>query len=452
MKSKYFILIGRKKAPIFTKIFTFPLMNPKNQSKTLNCWAMYDWANSVYSLVITSTIFPIYYNSVVGDSNGLVILFGKQFNNTALYSFSLSFSFLIIMVLSPILSGMADYGGMKKQFMKFFCYLGSLSCIALFWFNGENVIYGLSFFMLAGIGFSGSLVFYNAFLPEIATPDKQDSVSAKGFSLGYFGSVILLVFCLVMVMKPEVFGITDPSMPPKISFLLVGFWWMGFAQITFFNLKEEKRNSLYHSDILLKGFKELKSAIKKALKSESIKTFLSSFFFYSLSVQTVMYVAAIFGSKELNLESSQLIITILIIQLIAILGAWFFSKVSMRKGNKWALLCLISVWIFICIAAYFTTTANQFFALAAAVGLVMGGIQSLSRSTFSKIIGDTKDTASFFSLFDVLEKGGIVLGTLLFGLIDQITGSMRLSILVFIFFFALGLLLLLRLKVKFTTN
>ncbi|HKR06964.1 MAG TPA: MFS transporter [Bacteroidia bacterium] len=420
----------------------------KNQKKVINAWAVYDWANSVYSLVITSTIFPIYYTAVTTvNGSDIVHFLGREYKNSALYSYSLSLSFLLIAFLSPLLSGIADYRNNKKSFMKFFCILGSVSCAALYFFDSVDRLWlGILAFVLASVGWAGSIVYYNAFLPEIADKENQDKVSAKGFALGYIGSSLLLIFNLVMIMKPELFGITDKSFPARFSFLLVGAWWIGFASITFYFLPEKTNKTAYDGNIFMKGFNELGGVVKELKTKKALTIFLSSFFFYNMGVQTVMYVAALFGDKELKLRSDQLIVTVLIIQFVAIAGAYFFSRLSAMFGNITSLMTGIIVWIFICVAAYYTTTAMQFYMVAFIVGMVMGGIQSLSRSTYSKMLPATRDHASYFSFYDVCDKIGLVMGTIAYGLIEEITGSMRNSVLVLISFFVIGLILLLRMR------
>ncbi len=422
----------------------------KNQKKVINAWALYDWANSVYSLVITSAIFPIYYNSVTTVNGSDVVHFlGREYKNTALYSYTLSLSFLVIAFLSPLLSGIADYRGNKKSFMKFFCLLGASACSILFLFESVDTLWiGIVGFFLASIGWAGSIVYYNAFLPEIADTENQDRVSAKGFAMGYVGSSLLLIFNLLMIMNPELFGITDKSFPARFSFLLVGIWWVCFAGITFYFLPEKKYHIDYEGNIFMKGFNELAGVWKQLQTQKALLIFLCSFFFYNMGVQTVMYVAALFGDKELKLQSDQLIITILIIQFVAIAGAYLFSSLSFKFGNLRALMIAIVVWIIICIAAYYTYTSMQFYVVAFIVGMVMGGIQSLSRSTYSKMLPPTHDHASYFSFYDVCEKIGLVLGTASYGLIEELTGSMRNSVVALITFFVIGLILLIRIPRK----
>ncbi|MFC3880278.1 MFS transporter [Algoriphagus namhaensis] len=407
-----------------------------------NGWAMYDWANSVYSLVITSTIFPVYYNSVTKSAEGsdLVDFFGFEMINTVLYSYSISFSFLLIALISPLLSGIADTGGKKLEFMKFFCYLGSISCIGLFFFEGDNLEWGILCSVMASVGYAGSIVFYNAYLPEISEENEYDLLSAKGFSLGYIGSVILLVVNLMMIQKPEWFFIADDGVAARLSFLVTGLWWAGFAQITFRVLPKNPFGKRITTQILYKGYNEIRSVWNEVKKMKVMNKFLPAFFFYSMGVQTVMYLAASFGDKELGLPGDQLILTVLIIQFVAIGGSYFFAYLSKKFGNKVSLMIMVFIWIVICGAAYFVYSLYEFYALAFVVGLVMGGIQSLSRSTFSKLIPKTTtDHASYFSFYDVTEKLAIVIGTFSYGVIEQLTGSMRNSSLSLGIFFIVGL-------------
>jgi len=401
---------------------------------------MYDWANSSYSLIISSAIFPTYYTSIVDPQ---VHILGRTFERTALASYSISFSFLIIAILSPILSSIADYKGNKKAFMKFFCYLGSIACGSMFFFTKEHVALGLLASVVASIGYCGSIVFYNAYLPEIAAEEDQDRVSATGFALGYLGSVLQMLVCLAFIMLNEQRGWGFGNLPVRISFLSVGIWWAGFAQITFRRLPPSKvPEQRPEHNLLTNGFYELKKVWGQLQAYPALKRFLRSFFFYNMGVQTVMYLAVYFAADELKMKSAELIITILIIQLVAIAGAYLFSLISKKTSNIFALGILIIVWIGICLAAYFTYTVNQFYAVAFTVGMVMGGIQSLSRSTYSKLLPDTTDTASYFSFYDVCDKVGTVLGTLSFGYVGEFLGGMRNSVLSLMTFFFIGFVLL----------
>ncbi|MCF6223057.1 MAG: MFS transporter [Flavobacteriaceae bacterium] len=424
-------------------------MLQKGDKKLLFGWAFYDWANSVYSLVISTAIFPIYYESVTRTDSGLVHFFGMEFNNTSLYSYALSFSFLLVAFISPVLSGIADYVGNKKNYMKFFCYLGAISVMMLFFFKGiETLWIGILFSVLASIGFWGSMVFYDAYLPEIAYNDQQDDVSAKGFIYGYIGSVILLLFNLSMVLKPELYHITDANLALRISFLTVGIWWIAFAQITFRILPKNIKDKKFKKNYFLKGLLELKKVIKELRDQSNLLNFLIAHFLYSIGVQSIILLAAIYGKTEIGLSTSNLIMAIIMIQLVGIIGAYFFSKLTKIIGNLTAIKITIVIWTAITFAAYFLNKNDpnvllKFYVISGFLGLVLGAIQTLSRSTYSKLLPkDSTDHATYFSFFIVTEKIAIVWGTFIFGISISITGSMKISILLLSIFFVAGFIAL----------
>jgi UMF1 family MFS transporter len=424
--------------------------------KVINAWCMYDWANSVYNLVITTTFFPIYFSAITTAAYGDRVPFlGRSFKASSLYDYSLAFAYLAIAILLPILTSIADSRGNKKRFMQFFCYLGGVACMGLFWFKGEtpNVTLGIACFVLAAIGYIGSLVFYNSYLPDIATPGNRDRVSARGYAMGYIGSVILQIIGFGLVLYFS--GKGDNSSGPLFTFLLVGIWWIGFAQITFAYLPNPKEAIRPEANVFTAGFIELKKVWHQVQQLSVLKWFLAAFLFYSMGVQTVMLVATLFGAEVLGLPADKLIVTVVLIQLVAIPGAFLMSRLSERFGNLPVLAGVVVVWAAMCLSAYFITILKEqggnveyhFYGLACTVGLVMGGIQSLSRSTYSKLMPPTEDTASFFSFYDVTEKIAIVFGIFSFGYIDEIFGMKR-SILVLIVFFVVGLLALLVARAK----
>lgn len=433
-----------------------PIMgNLQKGSKILiRAWASYDWANSVYFLVITSTIFPIYYGSLFGD-NLYIEIFGQSLKNTALISYTTAAAFAVVAVLSPVLSGVADYIGNKKSFMQFYTYVGALSCVGLYWFNLDNIFFGLLCYFFASVGAWLSWVFYNSYLPDIAHPKQMDKASALGYSLGYVGSVLLLLVNLSMVLNPSIYGIEGSATEASIkamrySFVCVGVWWILFSQIAFRFLPKGNKSNVLTKRIIFNGLRELRYVWKSFSNHPILKSYIVAFFVFSMAVQTVMLIAAYFGEQEVSWGSmsekqSGLIISIMIIQLIAIVGAILTARFSEKFGNLPVLIVLNFIWVSLCLYAFFVRTPIEFYIAAGFVGLSMGGIQSLARSTYSKYIPKTDDTASFFSFYSTSQMTGIVLGMLLFGTIDQVTGSMRSSILFFLSFFLIGAFLLIRL-------
>lgn len=427
-------------------------MLKKGDKKLINAWAFYDWANSVYSLVIGTAVFPIYFQSVTSNNNpdGIVPFLGTEFHNSTLLSYSLSLSFLIVAIMSPVLSGIADYTGNKKRFMQFFCYLGSFSVMGLFFFKDVDTLWvGILFTILASVGFWGSIVYYNSYLPEIAHTEDHDRVSAKGFMMGYSGSIILLIINLLMVMKPEFFWFdpTDSSMPARVSFLMVGIWWIVFAQYTFYYLPNNTKQKPPEKDYIFNGLKELKIVFLGLKNQLELKQFLTAFFLYSVGVNTMILLLSIFVKDELGIETDKLIIIILLINIVAIFGAYFFSKISSRFGNILALKLTIAIWGIICLTIFLLDSKSEniyflVYIIGAAIGMVLGAIQSISRSTYSKLLPDTLDNATYFSFFDVTEKVAIVFGTFIFGFVAAITNSMRNSVLVLAFFFLAGFVVL----------
>lgn len=412
----------------------------KNNKKTIRSWAMFDWANSVYFLVISTAVFPPYFTSVTDDN---LSIFGMTFTNSALYSFIVSAAYLILAFLMPLLSGIADYGNKKMFFLKIFTIAGGLACISMFFFfNTDTVLIGCIGFLVATLGAAGGLVFYNAYLPQITDQDNYDFVSAKGYTYGYVGSIICLIMILFLVLKPEVFGITSTTLPVRIGFVIVGLWWIGFAQFSFKHLPGDSAKKL-SKGLLKKGLGELSKAFQYVKGNKNIRRFLISYFFYIAGVNTVIYLATVFGEVELNLTTTQLIITVLIIQIVAIGGAYFFAWLSKVKGNKLSLMTMLVIWICLCIAAYFTTGKMYFYVLSGFVGMVIGGIQSLSRSSYSKMLNEDMDeVTSFYSFYDFLTKIAVVAGTFTFGLVDFLTGNLRYSVLSIGLFFVVAIIIM----------
>lgn len=421
-----------------------------NDERIVRGWAFFDWANSAFALVISVAIFPAYFINSTPDT---IPILGMEISNSALFSYTISFAYLLIAIALPLLSGLADYSGRRKSFLRIFTWMGSIACMVLFFYTGVDTLWiGLIAFMIAQIGFDSGKVFYNSYLPIISSPDRYDRVSAQGFAYGYFGSVILLIINLMMIQLPSFFGLPDGDLPARISFVMVGLWWIGFAQIPFSRLPEDQSHSTHNglTEGMREGMKRLRSALRELWPYKNTVRFLVSFFFYSAGVQTILYLAATFAEKELNFATADLIILILILQIVAIGGAWLFAWISRKKGNKISLIIMLIIWMIICVLAYFTRESIQFYLIAVLVGLVMGGIQSTSRAAYSKLLdGHPQDNLnSYYSFYEVLEKAAIVFGTFSFGLIDQMSGSMRNSVLALAVYFVIGLVVLSRVSLK----
>ncbi len=409
-------------------------------------WYFYDWANSAYPLVINTAIFPIYYSKITHINNSdYVSLFGFSFYNSALYSYTIALSYVLVSLITPIMSGIADYSGQKKRFLRIFCILGSLSCAALALFTQDRLMFGLAAVIGASIGFSGSLVFYNAFLPEIASPNEQDMVSARGFAMGYIGSSILLIVNILIIMHPEWIGINPAGrsdseiflMIAPWTFIMVAAWWIGWSQLTFRWLRDREPKELQGS-VFLAGFRELRGVWNNLKTQPHLQLFLGAFFVYSMGVQTVILVSTFFGTQVIGVSSTDMVTIILLLQFVAIGGSYAFSWLSSRIGNVPSLMSALLVWIAVCLSSSIITTSFEFKVLSLLVGVVLGGTQSLSRSTYSKLLPSTHDHASYFSFFDVCEKVGIVFGMVVYGRISDITGNMRNAALSLAVFFIVG--------------
>jgi UMF1 family MFS transporter len=307
---------------------------------------------------------------------------------------------------------------------------------------------GVTGFILATIGFAGGIVFYNSFLPIIATEDRYDDVSAKGFSYGFIGSVILLIINLVVISNYKWFGFDAKGLAVPTAFVMVGLWWIGFSQISFRRLPQD-RPSAPTEKLLSKGYHELRKVWAILRRDANTKAFLLAFFCYNAGVQAVLFLASTFADVVLGFDATKLIYLVLILQIVAIGGAWASAKLSGIKGNKFSIVAMLLVWTIVCIVGYYVQTGLDFYLLAAAVGLVMGGIQSLSRATYAKFLPEnTHDTASFFSFYDVMDKVSTVVGTFTFGFVQQITGDMRDSVRAMAVFFVVSLIVMSVVKIK----
>lgn len=430
----------------------------ESSKKVVRGWVLFDWANSAYSLVIVSTIFPKIFLYELGEtSTFLGINFG---NSSAIYTSAISFSYLIILLITPVLGGIADYGGYKKRYMQFFTYLGVLACVMLYFFDSNHIYLGVLGAILGSIGFSGSMVFYNAYLPEIVPVKDQDKISARGYAMGYLGSSILLILLVVLSSYPSLLFVKTKLEVFKIGFILVGLWWFGWSAITFKVLPQNKPTHKGNVTSYIKeGLKQLRIAVKSIAKNKIIKRFLIAFACLSLGFQTLWIISPIFAASVIKLEGSELIVIVLIMQFVGIIGSMIFSRISKAKGNILSLSLTVIVFIIVCLAASTTTSKQVFYGIAILMGFAMGGMQSMSRSTFSKLIVDEVNHASLFSLYDIIEKSSILIGTALVTLVYAFNISMfnvpseKFVLLLLGVFFIIGLFLLLGLfKLSFKST
>ncbi|HEY8897153.1 MAG TPA: MFS transporter [Niastella sp.] len=418
----------------------------KPNNKTITAWCWYDWANSSYSLVITSAIFPSYFLSL-SDHSGRGDAWWQKIGNSVLYAYMYSFASLVLLFLSPLFGSIADYAGRKKFFMSLFSYIGAISCVLLFFSTADQMALTCTLFIVSSICYSLGVVFYNAYIPEIASPDQFDTVSAKGFAWGYFGGMVALVISLLMIQFAEKVGFTNEQVqqlvPVRVSFIFIGVWWLVFARYSLKGLPPDGRHKKINTKAILQSYSRIVEAFRRARGHKVISIFLLAFFFYDMGVTTVMGMSSVFATKTLHLTTAHLIGVILILQLVAIIGSYLFVIVAKKFNNLVSVKSAVLLWVVVCIIGYLVQNITQFYIMAVLVGLVMGGTQALSRSAFAALIqGEQDEYATYFSLYDVLDKMGVVLGTFLFGWIEYLTGSMRASVATLSIFFIIGFIFL----------
>ena len=419
-----------------------------NDRKQIFGWVMYDWANSAYITTVTVAVLPAYFASVIIPAEGLTIG-NTTYQATALWGFLISLSAFFVFIFAPILGAISDFSSSKKKFLMFFCYSGSLAACLLFFCKAGDIALTIGLFLIAQIGFVAANIFYDAFLPQIASEDKLDWVSGQGFAFGYIGGGLQFALSLGLIAAHQSLGISA-ELAARLAILMAGLWWGGFTLITFVYLKEVKA-----TEELPKEYRHLPKwlaytqvglvrtvvTVRKVKLFRQMFMFLIAYLIYNNGIQTVITMATIFGKEELNFNTNTLMITLLMIQFVSILGALVFSKLASIISAKNALMITLVGWSVVVIYAYFLQTPTEYFILGGLVGLVMGGSQSLSRSFYGAMI-PAKASAEFYGFYSVFNKGSAIFGPLLFGIISQVTGNARNSILSLIIFFIVGLVLL----------
>ena len=422
----------------------------KNDRRELFGWKMYDWANSAFSTTVAGALFGPYLTrlaqTAVGE-NGVVLNLGFLGEVTAksLPTLCVSISVGAQVFMLPILGALGDYSNLKKRLMALFCFLGVAATCLLFFIQGNLYLAGGLLFIVANICFGASVVFYNAFLPEITTEDQADKVSSRGFAYGYLGGALLLVVNLLLVLQAERLGLST-GLAVRLSLLSAGVWWGGFSLITFALLKKRaaKKNLPPGKSYLSAGFLELGATIRELRRLPLTARYLLGYLIYNDGIQTVIVAASTFLEQELFPEGNPVFLLeiFLMVQFVAVAGALLFERLAYLMKTKNAIILSLIIWSGIVIYANrFLHTVAEAWVLAGVIAIVLGGSQALSRSLFSKMIPEGKE-ASFFGLYEVSERGTSWMGPLLFSLVVSRTGSYRLALLSLIFFFVVGLIVL----------
>ena len=409
-------------------------------------WYFYDWANSAFSTTVVTVFLGPYLTTVTqnaADAAGFVHPLGVTVLADSFFPFMVSLSVLLQVFFLPVLGAIADYTRLKKQMLGFFAYMGAFATMGLYFLNGDNYLLGGSLFLLANLSFGAAMVFYNAFLPDISSPDDRDRVSSQGWAFGYLGGGLLLAANLALFLQADRFGLSA-SHAVRISLASAGIWWAIFTIIPLLALRtRESQRSLQPGErYVTVGFKQLGHTLRTVPQYPQTLLFLVAYLLYNDGIQTVIALSSQFGAQELGLEESSLISLILMVQFVAFGGALLFGYLARWMGAKRAILLSLVVWTATVVYAYgFLQNARQFFVMGAIIAVVLGGSQALSRSLFSQMIPAGQES-EYFSLYEVSERGTSWLGPLIFGLALQFTSSYRIAILSVAIFFIAGLVLL----------
>jgi UMF1 family MFS transporter len=419
-------------------------------------WYMFDWAVSAYSTTVIAVFLGPYLTSIANaaatSTNGMLYPLGESIPIAAgaFYAYVTSLSVLLQVFFLPILGAVADYTTLKRRMLGIFSYVATVAVILMFFLEGENYLYGGALYLIANLCFGASMVFYNAFLPEIATPEERDMVSSRGFAMGYLGGGLLLVLNLIIFTQYESFGI-DGSTAVRICLASAGIWMAVFIPITLRRLRPgvAARELQAGQTVFNAGFKQLIETIRNAKYYPQTLLFLAAYLVYNDGVQTVIAMSSTFGTEELGMESTTLIITILLVQFVAWIGAMGFGTLAGRIGARQAIMISLVIWTGLTIVTFFIAKGSvvQFLALGVGIAVVLGGTQALSRSLFAQMIPQGKE-AEYYSLYEVSERGTSWIGPLVFGLAYQFTGSYRVALLMIAAFFIVGLLLLVFVNVR----
>jgi MFS transporter, UMF1 family len=415
-------------------------------------WYLYDWANSAFSTTVISLFIGPYLTSIAensADAAGMISLWGFEMRPGSLYPYAISFSVFMQVFLLPIVGGIADRIKSRNGLLAVFAYIGSISTICLYFVKDGRFALGAFLLIVANISFGAALVVANSYIQDLASPDKRDAVSSRGWAAGYAGGGLLLLLNLILYAGYESFGVTQAE-AVRISLMSAGIWWALFTIITVRGLRTLNRPvGAVGSEALTVGFKELKTTIKDVRKYPETLKFLIAYLFYNDGIQTVIAISGTYAILELKLTEISLVIAILIVQVTALIGALLLAKLSDKIGAKKVILLTLLIWTLMVVITYALPAGQQnpYLAIAAGIGFVLGGSQALSRSLYSQVIPRSRE-AQYFSFYEISERGTSWLGTLAFGIAFGLTGSYRQSVLLIIAFFVIGGLLLLRVNIR----
>jgi len=416
-------------------------------------WYFYDWANSAFSTTVITVFLGPYLTSVTqaaADANGFVHPLGIPVLAGSFFPYMVSLSVVLQVFFLPVLGAIADYSNLKKGLLALFAYVGALATMGMYFLEGERYLLGGGLFLLANLSFGASIVFYNAYLPDIAAPDDRDKVSSQGWALGYLGGGILLAINLLFVQfLAEPWGV-ELGHAIRISLASAGLWWAIFTLVPLRGLRTRRpiKPLPAGTSFLSIGFKQLSHTLRQLPSYPHSLLFLIAYLLYNDGIQTVIAMSTQFGSEELGLPTSDLIQLVLMVQFIAFFGALGFGYLARYMGSKRAIMLSLVLWLGVTIYAYaFLQSRLQFFIMGGVIAIVLGGSQALSRSLFSQMIPAGQE-AEYFSLYEVSERGTSWLGPLVFGLALQLTGSYRIAILSIAIFFAIGIGVLLFVNVR----
>lgn len=429
-------------------------------SREQRAWYFYDWANSGYVTTTGTVLFGPYLTSVAKEAAGCsgdglcaarLHLLGVPIAPGSVFFYTVTFATLFSAFLLPVLGAIVDRRGDKRRMLGLFAWIGAIAASLMFFVADGHWVFGAVLLMLANIGLGGSLVVYDAILIDIARPDDRDRVSSRGWAFGYAGGGLLLIVNLIVVMLPETFGM-DTEMAVRLSLLSAGLWWAGWTIIPYRRIIDRPSRGLPPSAdaAFVRGaFAQLFNTLRDLRLYRHTGMFLAAYLFFNDGVQTVIASASVFGAEQLEMSQSILIGAIVLVQIVAFGGALLFGRRAARRGAVRTIRESLVVWIVAVAAGYFLPVGNigLFFAIAAVFGTVLGGIQALSRSLFSQLVPAGRE-AEYFSLYQACERGTSWLGTLIFGLVHQLTGSYRPAIVSLIAFFVIGGFLLSKVDVR----